>query len=74
MMLEQQREGVAKAKAAGKYNGRKPVAEAIRQEVVRLTRERMTKSTIASQLRKQHKLPYRLPWQLLTVVPRNRSV
>jgi DNA invertase Pin-like site-specific DNA recombinase len=29
MMLERQKEGVAKAKA-GKYKGRKPVAEAIR--------------------------------------------
>lgn len=50
MMLERQREGVAKAKAAGKYKGRKPVAEAIRQEVVRLAGERITKATIASQL------------------------
>lgn len=50
MMLERQKEGVAKAKTAGKYKGRKPVAEAIRQEVVRLAGERMTKTTIANQL------------------------
>src|SRR5687768_12178705 len=36
MMLERQKEGVAKVKAAGKYKGRKAVGEAIRQEVVRL--------------------------------------
>ncbi|WP_219906663.1 recombinase family protein [Nitrosospira multiformis] len=30
MMLERQREGVARAKAAGKYNGRKPTPDAIR--------------------------------------------
>src|SRR6187455_3297627 len=35
MMLERQREGVAKAKAAGKYKGRKPTPDVIRQEVVR---------------------------------------
>jgi DNA invertase Pin-like site-specific DNA recombinase len=40
---------VAKAKAAGKYKGRKPVAEATRQEVVRLARERMTRTVIAGQ-------------------------
>jgi DNA invertase Pin-like site-specific DNA recombinase len=26
MMLERQREGIAKAKSAGKYKGRKPIA------------------------------------------------
>ena len=34
MMLERQKEGVAKAKAAGKYKGRKPLANHIREEVV----------------------------------------
>lgn len=33
MMLERQREGVAKAKVAGKYKGRKPLAIDLRQEV-----------------------------------------
>jgi DNA invertase Pin-like site-specific DNA recombinase len=42
MMLERQREGVDRAKAAGKYKGRKPTPNAIRQEVVRLAGERMT--------------------------------
>jgi DNA invertase Pin-like site-specific DNA recombinase len=50
MMLERQREGVAKAKAAGKYKGRKPTPDVIRQEVVRLAGERMTKTAIADQL------------------------
>lgn len=39
MMLERQREGVAKAKAAGKYKGRKPTPDVIRQEVARLAGE-----------------------------------
>lgn len=34
IMLERQREGVAKAKAEGKYKGRKPTARAKREEVI----------------------------------------
>ena len=60
MMLERQREGVAKAKAAGKYKGRKPVAEVIRQEVVRLAGERMTKAAIAGQLNIGEATVYRI--------------
>lgn len=36
IMLERQREGIAKAKAAGKYRGRKPTAQARAPEVLRL--------------------------------------
>jgi len=39
MMLERQREGIAKAKANGKYKGRKPTAQAHGVEVQRLSRE-----------------------------------
>jgi DNA invertase Pin-like site-specific DNA recombinase len=34
VMLERQREGIAKAKAAGKYRGRKPTARAKANEVI----------------------------------------
>ena len=60
MMLERQREGVAKAKAAGKYKGRKPIPEAIRQEVIRLSGERMTKTAIAGQLNIGEATVYRI--------------
>ena len=50
MMLERQREGVAKAKAAGKYKGRKPLADELRQEVVCLAAGGMAKTHIARQL------------------------
>jgi DNA invertase Pin-like site-specific DNA recombinase len=50
MMLERQREGVAKAKAAGKYKGRKPLAVDLRQEVVCLATAGMAKTNIAHQL------------------------
>jgi DNA invertase Pin-like site-specific DNA recombinase len=36
IMLERQREGIAKAKAAGKYKGRKPTARAKAAEVLEL--------------------------------------
>jgi DNA invertase Pin-like site-specific DNA recombinase len=50
MMLERQREGVAKAKAAGKYKGRKPLDEWRCQEVLRLAQEGATRIAIAQQL------------------------
>jgi DNA invertase Pin-like site-specific DNA recombinase len=37
-MLERQREGIAKAKAAGKYRGRKPTVRARRAEIEELLR------------------------------------
>jgi len=43
MMLERQREGVAKAKTAGKYKGRKPLTDDLRQEVACLATEGMEK-------------------------------
>jgi DNA invertase Pin-like site-specific DNA recombinase len=50
MMLERQREGIAKAKSAGKYKGRKPIAPERQQHVLRLAAERATKKNIARQL------------------------
>ena len=60
MMLERQREGVAKAKAAGKYKGRKPLAADLRQEVVRLAAEGMAKANIARQLNIGEATVYRI--------------
>jgi DNA invertase Pin-like site-specific DNA recombinase len=50
MMLERQREGVAKAKSAGKYKGRKPIAPERRQAVLRLAAQGTPKTSIARQL------------------------
>lgn len=50
IMLERQREGVAKAKAAGKYKGRKPIALNRRQEVLHLATQGVPKAKIARQL------------------------
>jgi len=36
IMLERQREGIAKAKAAGKYKGRQPTAKAKSEEVLEM--------------------------------------
>jgi DNA invertase Pin-like site-specific DNA recombinase len=44
MMLERQREGVAKAKASGKYKGRKPLADELRQEVISLAEGGLAKT------------------------------
>jgi DNA invertase Pin-like site-specific DNA recombinase len=60
MMLERQREGVAKAKVAGKYKGRKPVANELRQEVVTLVENGKTKRNIAKQLNIGEATVYRI--------------
>lgn len=50
IMLERQREGIAKAKAAGKYKGRKPTAMAKAAEVIKLQAEGVGATEIASRL------------------------
>lgn len=50
IMLERQREGVAKAKVAGKYKGRKPIAIDRQQEVLRLVAAGKSKISIAKQM------------------------
>jgi DNA invertase Pin-like site-specific DNA recombinase len=50
MMLERQREGIAKAKAEGKYMGRKPSARLKAEDAVKLFKDGHTVSQIAEQL------------------------
>ena len=50
IMLERQREGIAKAKAAGKYKGRAPTARAKTEEVLALMAEGVGATQIARQL------------------------
>lgn len=50
IMLERQKEGVAKAKAEGKYKGRKPTAQAKKADVLALVATGATKEAVAKQL------------------------
>jgi len=50
MMLERQREGIARAQAEGKYKGRKPTARAKAQDALRLFREGKKVAHIAKEL------------------------
>ena len=50
LMLERQREGIARAKARGAYTGRKPTAMAKASEVKLLAATGMTREGIAKQL------------------------
>ena len=43
VMLERQREGVAKAKAEGKYKGRKPTARAKSDQILELDRQGLSR-------------------------------
>lgn len=51
MMLERQREGIAAAKAAGKYKGRKPTARAKSSEIKRLASMGLGATEIAQELK-----------------------
>jgi DNA invertase Pin-like site-specific DNA recombinase len=50
LMLERQREGIAKAKADGKYKGRAPTARRKANDVIRLKATGMTGDAIAAEL------------------------
>ncbi|MEO1911758.1 MAG: recombinase family protein [Paracoccus sp. (in: a-proteobacteria)] len=50
IMLERQREGIAKAKAAGKYKGRAPTAQAKADDVLKLHGEGIGGTEIAKRL------------------------
>ncbi len=60
IMLERQREGVDKAKIAGKYKGRKPIAPDKQQEVIRLVAAGVSKAKIANQLKIGEATVYRI--------------
>src|ERR1700735_1812460 len=51
VMLERQREGIAKAKGEGKYKGREPTARAKTADVHRLAAEGIPREAIAAQLK-----------------------
>ena len=50
MMLERQKEGIAKAKAEGVYKGRKPTARAKAEEIKALSAEGLSMNAIAAKL------------------------
>ncbi len=50
MMLERQRDGIAKAKAQGKYKGKPPLPQRVKDEVLRLVNTRIDKRAIANRL------------------------
>lgn len=60
MMLERQREGVAKAKAEGRYKGRNPTARMKTREVRQLVTEGITKREIAQRLGISERSVYRM--------------
>ena len=60
MMLERQREGIAKAKREGKYKGRKPTARAKSSEVARLLAAGLSKRAVAEQLGISERSVYRI--------------
>ncbi len=60
MMLERQREGIAKAKSEARYRGRKPIEAERRHNVYRLATESSTRAVIAAQLKIGEATVYRI--------------
>ena len=60
IMLERQREGVAKAKAEGKYKGRKPISMDKQQEVRDLIAHGASKVSVAKKLKLGEATVYRI--------------
>jgi DNA invertase Pin-like site-specific DNA recombinase len=60
IMLERQREGIAKAAAEGKYKGRKPLAPNVEADVLSLKAERVGATEIAKRLGIARKSVYRI--------------
>lgn len=60
MMLERQREGIAKAKSEGKYTGRKPIDISRQATIIRLNAEGLSKAKIASQVEVGEATVYRV--------------
>jgi DNA invertase Pin-like site-specific DNA recombinase len=60
MMLERQRDGIAKAKAQGKYKGRKPTAQAKKAEVVAMAAAGSLRTDIGRTLGISQRSVYRL--------------
>jgi len=60
LMLERQREGVAKARAEGKYKGRAPTARAKTPEVRKLHKEGVGPTEIARRLQISRASVYRV--------------
>ena len=60
MMLERQREGIAKAKTEGKYKGRTPTARQKTLEVIQLLSEGISKREVAQRLGISERSVYRV--------------
>ena len=60
IMLERQREGIQKAKREGKYTGRKPTAQAKRDDIVALMETGMNTAEVARQLKISRSSVYRV--------------
>lgn len=60
MMLERQREGIAKAHAEGKYRGRKRTAAEKRYEVLKLAADGVTRKAIGEQIGISEATVYRI--------------
>lgn len=69
IMLQRQREGIAKAKAAGKYRGRAPTAQAKAADIRRMCAAGAKPSAIATELRVSRASVYRILGDAVPALP-----
>ena len=74
MMLERQREGIAKAKADKKYKGRAPTARAKADEIKALASQGISKREIAQKLGLGERSVFRVPGVLTNTPIKGRSL
>jgi DNA invertase Pin-like site-specific DNA recombinase len=60
MMLERQKEGITKAKAEGKYKGRKPIARDKKEQILSLIATKTPKREIALRLKISERSIFRI--------------
>ena len=60
MMLERQREGIQKAKSAGRYKGRQPTAQRLSGRAQELLKDGLSKRKIAAELGISERSVYRI--------------
>lgn len=74
IMLERQREGIAKAKAEGKFKGRKPMSKALINEILQKSKERITRKDLAKYIGISEATVYRVLKKGTRILPESNEL
>ena len=68
LMLERQKEGIAKARAEGKYKGRTPTARRQAERIRQLKAQGLSAKAVAEQLGISQRSVFRIPGAVLALI------